>query len=114
MENAAWDVEPARESGVLASHLQPVDKAFPMVATEDVGRTAAALLQESWTGRRVIELEGPRRVRPVDIAAALSGALGRPVRAEAMAREDWENQFRAQGMRNPTPRARMLDGFNEG
>ena len=31
-----------------------------------------------------------------------------------MARGEWEGLFRAQGMNNPTPRMRMLDGFNEG
>ena len=27
---------------------------------------------------------------------------------------DWERLFREQGMKNPQPRIRMLDGFNEG
>ena len=31
-----------------------------------------------------------------------------------MPRADWEGIFRAQGMKNPLPRTRMLDGFNEG
>jgi len=114
LENAAWDVAPVRATGILASHLQPLDKKFPMVATADIGGLAAQLLQEDWAGRRVVELEGPRRFSPNEIAAAFGAALGRTVRAEAVARETWEDQFRAQGMRNPTPRARMLDGFNEG
>src|SRR5207237_8431369 len=80
MENAAWDVASARNSGVISRFLQPLDKPFPMVATADVGRTAAELLQETWTGRRTFELEGPRRVSPNDIAAACSSSLGRPVR----------------------------------
>jgi hypothetical protein len=29
-------------------------------------------------------------------------------------RESWEKLFTAQGMKNPTPRMQMLDGFNEG
>jgi hypothetical protein len=33
---------------------------------------------------------------------------------EAVPRETWESLFKSQGMRNPTPRIRMLDGFNEG
>ena len=114
MENAAWDVTPARETGVIPSFLQPLDKPVPMVATADIGRLAAALLQESWSGRRIVELEGPRRVTPNDIARGFSGILGRPVRMEAVPRETWGALFTAQGMKDPIPRIQMLDGFNEG
>lgn len=114
MENTLWDIEPAQVTGVIDSYLQPLDRAVPMVATADVGRAAAELLQETWQGVRVVELEGPVRVSPLDIAAALSSLLGKPVRARAVPRQTWEDLFRAQGMRNPVPRAQMLDGFNAG
>lgn len=114
MENAAWDIAPARKDGVIPSYLQPLDKAFPMVSAEDVGRTAAELLLDNWTGHRVIELEGPRRVSPNDIAKAFSNALGKPVKTRIVARNGWDRLFREQGMTNPTPRMQMLDGFNEG
>jgi uncharacterized protein YbjT (DUF2867 family) len=114
MENCSWDVAPAREKGVVPSFLQPLDKAFPMVATEDIGRVAADLLGETWTGVRVVELEGPRRVSPHDVAAAFSKLLGKPVQMELVPHEKWEKMFRAQGMTNPMPRIQMLDGFNEG
>lgn len=114
MENAQWDVPAARDEGVLRSFLQPVDKAFPMVATQDVGCTAAALLRENWSGTRVVELEGPARVSPNDVARAFAAALGHPVSVEVVPRETWETIFRAQGTRNPLPRIRMIDGFNEG
>jgi uncharacterized protein YbjT (DUF2867 family) len=114
MENAAWDVASARDEGVLHSYLQPLDKPVPMVATADVGRVAAALLLESWEGVRVVELEGPRRVTPNDIARAFARILGRSVQAEAVPRATWEALFRSQGMHHPLPRIRMLDGFNEG
>jgi len=39
---------------------------------------------------------------------------GHPVRMEAVPRDTWEGLFASQGMKNPTPRAQMLDGFNEG
>ena len=113
MENSEWDVEAAK-SGVVPSFLQPLDHAIPMVATSDIGAVAAELLRESWTGIRVVELEGPRRYSANDIGAAFANVLGHPVRMEAVARERWESLFRAQGMQNPTPRMRMLDGFNEG
>jgi uncharacterized protein YbjT (DUF2867 family) len=114
MENALWDVPSARDEGVLRSFLQPEDKAFPMVATQDVGRQAAALLCEEWTGKRVVELEGPARVSPNDLARVFAQAVGHPVRVEIVPRESWEKLFRGQGARNPLPRIRMLDGFNEG
>src|ERR1700744_5922853 len=60
MENAAWDVASARDEGVIASYLQPLDRPVPMVATEDIGRVAATLLQQTWSGVRIVELEGPR------------------------------------------------------
>jgi uncharacterized protein YbjT (DUF2867 family) len=114
LENAAWDVAPARESGVIPSFLAPLDKSFPMVSTRDVGRVAAELIQQSAAGKRVVELEGPRRVSPNDLAAAFASALGKRVRAAAIPRELWENLFRSQGMQHPLPRMHMLDGFNEG
>jgi NAD(P)H dehydrogenase (quinone) len=114
LDNVAWDVTAARDDGVLRSFLQPLDTAFPMVAARDVGRTAALLLQQEWAGTRVVELEGPRRVSPNDLAAAFAHVLGRAVRAESVPRESWDQLFRDQGMKNPGPRMRMLDGFNEG
>jgi NAD(P)H dehydrogenase (quinone) len=113
IENALWDVSSAREGGVIHSFLQPPDKLFPMVATGDVGRVAGELIQERWSGLRIVELEGPRRLSPNDLAASFSCALAKPIRTETMERASWENLFRSQGMRNPTPRIRMLDGFNE-
>ncbi|WP_175757926.1 NmrA family NAD(P)-binding protein [Burkholderia ambifaria] len=114
MENAAWDVASARDEGVIASYLQPLDKPVPMVATEDVGRVAAELLQQTWRGVRVVELEGPRRVSPNDLALAFARVLGAQVRAEVVERRTWDALFRGQGMKHPLPRMRMLDGFNEG
>jgi uncharacterized protein YbjT (DUF2867 family) len=114
MENASWDVASARETGVIASFLQPLDRPVPMVATADVGRVAAELLQECWTGRRVVELEGPARVTPNEIAATFAEILGHPVRAEVVPRTTWEQLFASQGMAHPGPRIDMLDGFNQG
>ena len=98
---------------MIHSFLQPLDRSVPMVATEDVGRTAAALLQDEWTGARIVELEGPRRVSPNDRrcvrprARAPGASRGRP-------RDTWAGLFDRQQMRYPEPRMRMLDGFNEG
>jgi uncharacterized protein YbjT (DUF2867 family) len=114
MENAAWDVASARDNGVIASFLQPLGKTVPMVATADVGRVAADLLQQNWIGKRVVELEGPCRIAPQDIAAAFGRILGHSVRVEAVPRETWKGLFESQGMHHPLPRIQMLDGFNQG
>ena len=114
MENSSWDVAPARNSGIVPSFLQPLDKRFPMVGTEDVGTSAAELLLDGWNGRRVVELEGPKRITPDEIAATFALLLGRDVRMQAVAHQTWETVFRSQGMTNPMPRIQMLDGFNQG
>jgi uncharacterized protein YbjT (DUF2867 family) len=113
MENAAGDIASARE-GKIQSYLQPLDRPIPMIATDEVGRTAAALLQERWEGQRVIELESAQRVSPNALADAFAKALAHPVRAQSVPRDRWESLFRAQGMKNPTPRMQMIDGFNAG
>lgn len=99
---------------MIASYLQPLDRAVPMVATADIGRRVAELLGENWSGVRIEELEAAKRVTPNAIAAAFSKALGKPVKAAAVPREKWETIFRGQGMANPLPRMQMIDGFNEG
>jgi NAD(P)H dehydrogenase (quinone) len=71
---------------------------------------AAELFQEIWSNHRMVELEGPQRLTPNEIAARFAKLLGRPVRTEEVPRETWESLFKTQGMRNP----KMLDGFNEG
>jgi NAD(P)H dehydrogenase (quinone) len=62
----------------------------------------------------VVELEGPGRVTPNEVGTTFAGLLGSPVRMEVVPRESWEALFKSQGMKNPMPRIRMLDGFNEG
>ncbi|CAL8478451.1 NmrA family NAD(P)-binding protein [Caballeronia sp. S22] len=114
MENCAWDVDSARNEGIVRSFLQPLDRAIPMIATDDIGELAAKLMQERWPGVRIVELEGPRRTSPDDIAAAFAQVLGKPVRAQAVPRNTWEALFVSQAMKHPTPRIQMLDGFNEG
>jgi uncharacterized protein YbjT (DUF2867 family) len=114
VDNVAWDIETARATGTLPSYLQPCDRAIPMISTLDVARTAAGLMSGSPAGARIVELEGPTRVSPDMLAAALGDALGRSVEAVPVPRSEWEGRFRAQGMHHPQPRMRMLDGFNEG
>ena len=64
--------------GVLPSFLEPSQK-IPMVSTTDVGRTAAALLGDDVTGKRIVELRGPQDWSANDVAAAFGKVLGRHV-----------------------------------
>jgi NAD(P)H dehydrogenase (quinone) len=75
---------------------------------------AAKLIREDWTGTRIVELEGPSRLTPNDLADSFARVIGKPVRAVPVPRESWEDLFRSQRMRNPEPHMRMLDGLNEG
>jgi len=114
MENASWDVAPVRDTGILSSFLQPLDRPIPMVATADIAQAATQLLLEKSTGHRTVELEGPERVTPNQIASVFASLSGKPVVAEAVPRPTWAELFKSQGMKNPEPRMKMLDGFNEG
>jgi uncharacterized protein YbjT (DUF2867 family) len=68
----------AVEQGVLPTFLV-VDKAIPLVATRDIGTAAARLLSEGGSGKRVIELAGPREYTPRDVAAAVGRIVGKPI-----------------------------------
>jgi NAD(P)H dehydrogenase (quinone) len=114
IENAEWDVASARDKGMIASFLQPLDKPVPMVATADIGQVASELLQQNWLGKRVVELEGPKRISPQELGTSFAKILGHAVRVEAVPRETWQALFESQGMLHPLPRIQMLDGFNEG
>lgn len=114
MENFAWDIATARDTGTLHSYLQPLDRAIPMIATADVGSTAATLMQEDWQGVRIVELESRQAVSPDHAAQVLGRILLRDVRAQAVPRDRWQALFAAQGMKHALPRIQMLDGFNQG
>ena len=58
---------------------------------------------EDWSGTRVVELEGPSRITPNDLADAFTRVIGKPVRAVPVPRESWSTLFRSQGMKNPEP-----------
>jgi uncharacterized protein YbjT (DUF2867 family) len=70
--------EAAMAEGVLPTFLEP-SRTMPMVSTQDVGRTAAKLLTEDWSGKRIVELSGPHDWSPADVATAYAKALGKPV-----------------------------------
>lgn len=116
MENYKWDVQAARYTGEIESYYAPGDRAVPMVSTEDIGRVAARVLTEEWTGVRALEVAGPREYSPEDAARAFGAALGTQVLLKVLPREAWEGALVAQGVPEGRTAARteMVEGFNSG
>jgi NAD(P)H dehydrogenase (quinone) len=116
MENFAGLVSSVRDTGVLSSMLAPLDRKVPMIATVDIGRTVAEVLQNNWSGQRVIELEGPRRYAPNEVAAAFAALLDRAVEAKVLPSTEWYSTYLSWGLtpRSAAAMAEMLNGFNTG
>ncbi|TJV38188.1 MAG: NmrA family protein [Mesorhizobium sp.] len=72
---------------ILPTFIEPPQK-IPMVSTIDVGRAAATVLREKWTGKRVVELGGPEDWSADDVASAFADVLGRPVTPALVAPEE--------------------------
>jgi NAD(P)H dehydrogenase (quinone) len=114
MENFQGSIAYAKESGKLLSFLNPVDLSIPMVSTNDIGKLAAALLDENWEGHRIVELAGPCSYSAKDVAYVLSYQLGRPVDAEAIPAEMYAASYQSFGFTEAASQmmAEMNDGFN--
>jgi uncharacterized protein YbjT (DUF2867 family) len=70
--------ETVMAESVLPTFLEPSQR-IPMVSTIDVGRGAATLLGEEWSGKRIVELSGPEDWSAGDVASAFGQVLGRLV-----------------------------------
>jgi len=88
MKTPAWEHRLARARD-YPELLQPLDRPIPMIATDDVGRTAAALLQEHLGGAARGRLEGAQRGRQMPWPSIRQGACA-TVRAEPVPRDRWE------------------------
>lgn len=78
VETWSESVDAVLGGGALPTSFDP-DLKIPMVSTVDVGLTAAELLNEDWTGKRVIELAGLHDWSARDVSDASGQILGRPV-----------------------------------
>jgi uncharacterized protein YbjT (DUF2867 family) len=89
MENWMPMIGQATPSGTLPTFLAPPQRPLPMVATADVGSTAAALLLEKRTGTAIVTLSGPKDYAPDDVAAIISIALRKPVGVAVLPETEW-------------------------
>ena len=112
MENWGGSLH-AIEQGILPTFLV-VDKAIPLVATRDVGTAAARLLVEGGSGKRVIELAGPREYTPRDVAAAVGRIVGKPIDVQQLPEEAMAPALTGAGMNAEWARLyqELTHGFN--
>ena len=76
MENWATSLGPVKETGTLYAMFK---KKLPMIATKDIGTTAATLLLEGASKTSVVNLRGPAEHDPADVAKTLGRILGKQV-----------------------------------
>jgi uncharacterized protein YbjT (DUF2867 family) len=108
MENWAPSIAHAVRTGTLPTFLAPPQRAIPMVATVDVGATAAALLREEWTDTGAVTLAGPRDYAPNDVAAIVAATLGTPIDVAVLPEGQWPQALADAGFSNAA-----LAGFIE-
>jgi len=84
MENILANAYPMKTDGVLPVFGGGETYPFPMVATRDIGETAARALLEPPAATQWLELHGPRDYSLVDAAAAAARIVGKPVTATAL------------------------------
>jgi uncharacterized protein YbjT (DUF2867 family) len=117
MENWLGALDHIRATGEMPFFYAPLDRKFPLVATRDIGLAGAKVLQETWTGERVLEVDGPEGGTDLhETAAAFGRALGREVKAVQLPEAAWQNVLEAMG--TPADRTglyiEMVKSFNSG
>ncbi|KAF2167353.1 hypothetical protein M409DRAFT_66010 [Zasmidium cellare ATCC 36951] len=92
MQNWARAIPAAMESGTFVSLHDPLDTPFPTISAPDLGKIAAEVLLRDAAGEKydIVHAEGPRRYSANDVAAALSDLSGRPIKAVALPRSEWQ------------------------
>jgi uncharacterized protein YbjT (DUF2867 family) len=115
MENWGSVVQPMKGDGVLPSMLTP-GRAVPMVATEDIGRTAAEALQRGPAAAGVVELAGPKDYTPEEVAEVFGKALGRKLTLIAVPEAGIEPALTGAGMKPKLAALyhEMVNGVNQG
>lgn len=96
IENNLGALGRVAETGWFDSFLQPVGRAFPMVATADIGVEVGRLLIADWSGRKIVELG--LHITLDDLSRDMGEALGRRVRARPIPRDQWLPALKAMGL----------------
>lgn len=116
-ENWQYGLDRIRETGEMAFFYSPAERKFPLVATADIGVAGAKILQETWTGERVIEVDSTAEGTDLyQVAEAFGKALGREVKPVVLPEPAWQGVLEAMG--TPSDRTNlykeMVRSFNSG
>jgi len=99
MENWLGALDHIRATGEMPFFYAPLDRKFPLVAARDIGLAGATVLQDSWVGERVLEVDGPEGGTDLhEVAAAFGEALGRKVKPVQLPEAAWQSVLEAMGM----------------
>lgn len=75
-----------------------IETRLGMVDLDDVAEAAAIVLTEAGHAGATYELAGAEALSQIEVASVLAGCLDRPVRAETVPLETWEQRARASGL----------------
>ncbi|HEY2471509.1 MAG TPA: NmrA family NAD(P)-binding protein [Terracidiphilus sp.] len=117
MENWLGALDHVRATGEMPFFYAPLTRKFPLVATRDIGLAGAKVLQERWTGERVLEVNGPAGGTDLlETASAYATLASREVKAVQLPEEAWQSVLETMGM--PANRTElyieMVKSFNSG
>lgn len=117
MENWLGALEHIRSTAEMPFFYAPLKRKFPLVATQDIGLAGARVLQEDWSGVRVLEVDGPEGGTDLhETVTAFGRALGREVKAVPLPETAWQSVLETMGM--PADRTglyiEMVKSFNSG
>ena len=111
----------AEKQGILPSFLTDLDKKREMVTSFDVGVWGAKLLFEKWERVRIVELQGPDKVSPNDVAEAVAKALTlndgkeRKIKAVPISKDKLPDVFKSvMSTDSINEWAKTIDGLNSG
>lgn len=115
-ENTAGLLHPMRTQGVMPAFATKLDAPIPMVATRDIGETAARALLEPPARSEAILLTGPRFESYADVARAYAAALGTPVTAVSAPFDAVVPTFTGMGASTHVAQLyrEMVEGFDSG
>ncbi|HBA82781.1 MAG TPA: hypothetical protein DCZ95_01685 [Verrucomicrobia bacterium] len=117
MENLLMSLPAIRAKGIVPSPLR-ADLRLPLIATRDIGdRAAHYMIERSFTGKVVKELQGQRDLAMPDVVKILGHAIARPeIQYRQVSYEEAEKEMVLAGMSHDSARlmVEMERSLNEG